>query len=95
MKSLSKASVQKVRNGPSTQLIQLRRKDEHHVRRAGIDATHVSARGPDDEVVDAVAVDVAGMRDGIARLVARCRAGDPEAVGAVEGGELNRGRKQR
>ena len=58
---------------------------EHHVARAGMSLPCGSAqRSADDQVGEAVAVDVAGRGDRAAAVVARRRAAELEAVAAVE-----------
>src|SRR5687768_8724792 len=61
---------------------------EDDVGGAGVGAGVVLAGGADDDVVDAVAVDVAQGRDPDAEVVARELTIDLEAVGSVEGGEV-------
>ena len=62
---------------------------EHHVARAGTVAVRVGASGADDQVVEAVAVDVARRGDGTAAEVARRLAAELEAVAAVEARQVD------
>ena len=68
---------------------------EQHVAVAGVDAGVAGAVAeprPDDEVVEAVAVDVAGRGDRNAGLIGRVLAMDDEAaVAGRDGGEVDRG----
>ena len=68
---------------------------EHHIAVAGSGARVAGAVGeigPNDQVVEAVAVDVAGRRHRGAGVVAGLLAVDDEAAGAGgDGGEVDRG----
>ena len=68
---------------------------EHHIARAGIDAVRIGSPGADDQVGEAVAVDVAGRGHRDAALVARRRAAELEAGRAVERREIDVGGKAR
>src|SRR5687767_13513048 len=57
---------------------------EHDVALAGI---IIGGNSADDDIGEAIAVDVAGPGDGRAALVTRIDTVKPEAVGAVEVGE--------
>jgi hypothetical protein len=70
----------------------IRRLAENDIGFARIGAAIVAIACADDDVVEAVAVDVAGRGDTPARLVAGGIALDDEAVGRSEGGEVD-GRK--
>ena len=63
---------------------------EDDIGLAGIAAAIVAVRGADDEVVIAVAVDVARRGDAEAGLVAVCVALDDEPVGGGEAGKVDR-----
>ena len=67
----------------------LREKDrgeaEHHIALAGV---AVGTRRPDDQVIEAVAVDVARARDRAAAVVTGVDPVEPEAVRAVERGQI-------
>ena len=67
----------------------VRRPPEHHVARAGTVAVRIGAEGADDQVVEAVAVDVARRGDREAAAVARRLAADLEAVAAVEARQVD------
>ena len=62
---------------------------EDDIGLAGIGAAIVAVRRADDEVVEAVAVDVAGRGDAAARLVVGGVALDDEPVGRSEGREVD------
>ena len=68
---------------------------EHHVARPGIGSVRIGTAGADDQVVEAVAIDVAGRGDREAALVIGRHAAELEAVGAVEGGEVEVGAEAR
>ena len=68
---------------------------EHHIARAGIGAVRVGAVGADDQVGEAVAVDVAGRGDRAAAAVVRRHAAELEAVAAVEARQVEVGGKAR
>ena len=56
---------------------------EHHVAASGITAVCIGNKSADDQVVDAIAVDVAGGADRGARIIIRRLAVEHEAVRAV------------
>ena len=68
---------------------------EHHVARAGMAAVRIGPEGADDQVGEAVAIDVAGRGDRAAAVVAGRHAAELEAVRAVEGGEVEIGAEAR
>ena len=68
---------------------------EHHIARAGIGAVRIGTAGADDQVGEAVAVDVAGRGDRAAAAVIRRHAAELEAVAAVEAREVEVGGKAR
>ena len=71
-----------------------RRLAEHDVALAGIGVrAWVAAKGADDDVGEAVAVDVPGRGDGATAKVTRIDAVEAEAVRAVERREIDRRRK--
>ena len=64
-----------------------------HISAAGVFAIRVGARGTDDQVGKAIAVDIAGAADGHPGLVVCPIAVDLEAVAAVKGSEFDDRRK--
>ena len=66
---------------------------EHHIGHAG--TLGVGLWSPEYQVVEAVAVDVAGRGDGAANAVLHGHAADAKAVGSVERGEFRYGGKAR
>ena len=67
---------------------------EHHIAlaRIGVPA-RIGARGADQDVVEAVAIDVPRRGDGLAAAVTGIDAVEAEAVGAVEAREIERRRQ--
>ena len=74
---------------PAVDRAEARRLAEHHIGLAGIGAAVVAAGRADDQVGEAVAVDVARRGDAAAGLVARRIALDDEAVGGRERREVD------
>src|SRR5262245_35619501 len=62
---------------------------EHDIARAGIATIWVGACGPDNQIVEAVAVDVTSRRDRPAAIVVRRQAEERESVAAVKAGKVD------
>src|SRR6185295_5274912 len=72
-----------------------RRFTEDHIRGACKRTANRRAVGTDDQVGEAIAVDVTGRRDGEAAVVMGGFAHDLESIAAIERGKLEIGRKSR
>ncbi len=68
---------------------------EHHIGRTATGAIGIGKRCPDDQIVEAVAIDVAGRGDRLAALVTRRLAIDLETVRTGKAGQLQIGGKPR
>src|SRR5690606_40102645 len=66
---------------------------EHHVARSARRTVRIGIGCADDQVVEAVAIDVTGAADGPAAVIEPPLAVEAEAVGAVERTELDGGGK--
>jgi hypothetical protein len=71
----------------------LRRSAEHHIARSRVRPVRVGTPSSDDEVGKAVAIDIAGAGNRKAAPITSVLAVEPKTVGAVKGGELDRGGK--
>jgi len=64
---------------------------KHDVRRAGISLRPSDVEGADDDIIEPVAIDIAGTTDGeTGRDIARAAA-ELEAIGAIERGQVELG----
>jgi hypothetical protein len=68
---------------------------EHHIAGTGSVTVGVGTVGPDNQIVNAIAVDITGGADREASAITCRCAVQPEAVRAVECGKLHDGRKLR